>query len=128
MKREPMSPDFVPMPLRWLAACGALACLLAVAVGAWAAHGAPELQARQRLETAALYLFLHGLALALFAPQRGGRLALASLVLWLLGCIGFCGSLIAAAIWNTGTSLAPFGGSAFMLGWVLRALVLLRAR
>lgn len=120
--------DAMPMRFRLLAACGALACLLAVALGAWAAHGVPELQARARLETAVLYLFWHGLALALFAPQRGGRLALGSLLLWLLGCIGFCGSLITAAIWNTSTALAPAGGTAFMLGWLLRAIVLLRGR
>lgn len=110
---------------RFAAVFGALACMAAVALGAWAAHGAEAL-ARERLEAAALYLFLHGLALAIFAPQQRGVLAATSLLLWIAGCVFFCGSLVAAVRWGTPTMLTPFGGMAFMLGWLARAAALLR--
>lgn len=110
---------------RIAAALGAVFCACAVALGAWSAHAAEE-AARARLDTAALHLFFHGLALAVFALRQRGFLSAASLVCWLLGCFLFCGSLVAAALWNAPTTLAPFGGSAFMLGWLLQAVVALR--
>lgn len=112
---------------RTAAAIGAVFCACAVGLGAWSAHAAPEL-ARARLDTAVLYLFLHGMALALFALRQQGILSALSLACWLTGCVLFCGSLVAAALWNAPTALAPFGGMAFMLGWLVQAVVALRRK
>lgn len=111
---------------RLAAALGAVFCALAVGLGAYAAHGAPE-EARARLDTASLYLFFHGFALTVFALRQRGAWAGASLVLWLAGCAMFCGSLVAGALWGVSTALAPAGGIAFMLGWIARAVALLRS-
>lgn len=110
---------------RIAAALGAVFCACAVALGAWSAHAAPE-QAQARLDTATLYLFFHGLALAFFALRQRGFLSAISLVCWLAGCFLFCGSLVAAALWNAPVALAPFGGMAFMLGWLLQAVAAFR--
>ena len=123
--REPATPCAGP-GRRFAAALGAALCAIAVGLGAYAAHAASD-TARTRLDTAVLYLFLHGLALAVFALRQRGWLSAASLILWIAGCAGFCGSLVAAALWGAPTMFAPVGGIAFMLGWLLQAVVLGRA-
>jgi len=44
----------------------------------------------------------------------------------LLGTLLFSGSLVAGALWQLRTGLAPVGGTALMLGWVVYALNALR--
>ena len=123
--------DTQPPPARWgrshraFAASGALFCALAVGLGAYAAHGlAPA--ARERIEPALLYLFLHGLALTLLAPRQDTRLELAALLAWLLGSVLFCGSVIGAVLASTPTALAPIGGSLLIAGWLLQAMSALK--
>ena len=117
-----------PVPThRLTAALGALFCALAIGLGAYAAHAASEI-ARGRLETASLHLFFHGFALAVFALRQRGFWAGASLALWIAGCVLFCGSLVAGALWGASTAFAPAGGIALMLGWLARAVALLRSR
>ena len=68
----------------WLAANGALCAAAAVALSAYAAHAAQG-PAQARLQTAALFAFGHGVALAVLAPQSTrtlARLALAVLYAW----------------------------------------------
>ncbi len=114
-----------PLPYRLAAAIGALFCAMAVGLGAYAAHGVEGL-AQSRLQTASLYLFLHGLALAVFALRHRGALFASAFSCWLVGCVAFCGSLVAAALWQASPMAAPFGGMAFMLGWLLLVIAMLR--
>ena len=43
-----------------------------------------------------------------------------------LGTLLFSGSLVAGALWQLRTGLAPVGGTALMIGWVVYALNALR--
>jgi uncharacterized membrane protein YgdD (TMEM256/DUF423 family) len=107
--------------IRIIAVCGALA----VALGAFAAHGlkphlSPELM--QTYQTAVQYHFIHTLALlAIINLPFGERQLLWVARSFLLGIILFSGSLYAIALTGIGTIgiLTPFGGSAFICGWLL---------
>ncbi|MBS7456422.1 DUF423 domain-containing protein [Coralloluteibacterium stylophorae] len=112
--------------MRLAAAAGALLCGLAVALGAYASHGA-EGAAAVRLGLAALFAFGHGLALVLLAPRVRGWGALVPLVL-LAGVLLFSGSLVAAVLTGASTRLAPAGGGLLMLGWLVQAVASLRRR
>jgi len=122
---------------RWILAAGALLALLAVAAGAFAAHGLRDTLDAYRLgifETAARYQMYHALALlgvaALAAGQRlpRGWLAVAALAF----CAGiplFSGSLYALALgaprWLG--AITPIGGLLFMLGWLAVFVAALRS-
>lgn len=102
-----------------LALCGGLLAGCSVGLAAYASHGVSEALAQSRLETAALFAFGHGVALAALSvgtTRRLGRIALACL---LIGTLLFSGSLVAAVFLGTPTRLAPSGGLALMLGWLL---------
>jgi uncharacterized membrane protein YgdD (TMEM256/DUF423 family) len=109
-----------PLPARACAASGAVLAAAAVALSAYASHGAaPDAQAR--LFLAAMFAFGHGVALAALAPQSPGRMAIAAFTTMLLGVLGFSGSLAAAHFFGTPTRLAPIGGSLLMLAWLMVA-------
>jgi uncharacterized membrane protein YgdD (TMEM256/DUF423 family) len=99
---------------------GALACGMAVALGAYASHVA-EAQDGKRLALAALFAFGHGLALIALA-SRDSRLAWSARACLALGIVLFSGSLAAAVFFAAPTALAPFGGSLLMLGWGILAV------
>lgn len=119
-----------------MVALGAASAALAVAFGAFAAHGlrsrlAPDLLAI--FQTGVQYHFYHSLGLiavglAAFHLGLSGPVRLAG---WLMlaGIILFSGSLYALAL--TGErmlgAVAPIGGTAFIAAWVLLALAALRA-
>lgn len=105
---------------RGLAAFGALACGVAVALAAYASHGL-EGQAAHRVGLAALFAFGHGLALLLLAPGAASRLRRAALCVLLTGLLLFAGSLLGAALLSLPTTLAPAGGLLLMLGWLMIA-------
>ncbi len=119
------------------AALGAVLAGLAVAAGAFAAHGLRETLEPAMLavfRTGAQYQFYHALALILTAllagplgPRRGLRLAAG---LFAAGIVLFAGSLYALAL--TGISglglITPLGGLAFLLGWGVLAMTLWNAR
>ncbi|WP_232227542.1 DUF423 domain-containing protein [Aerolutibacter daejeonensis] len=111
---------------RWLAAAGAVMAALAVGLAAYASHGA-EGEAQARLQSAALFLFGHGVALAALAPLAAGRpwrvLALAGL---LLGTVLFSGSLVMNVLHQWPTALAPMGGTLMMAGWLAWAVAAVR--
>lgn len=111
---------------RWFVAFGALACGCAVALGAYAAHGVADTAVKARLDTAVLYLVIHGLALCIFAPRQTNRIERLVLWGWCFGVLFFAGSLIGAALWNAPTTLAPLGGSLLILAWLLQAVASLR--
>lgn len=113
------------LPHRALAAAGALCCAAAIGLGAYAAHGL-ALAERNRIEPALLYLLVHGLALAVFAPRRREWRGDAALIAWSLGILLFCGSLVLAVLAGTSTRLAPAGGMLLIVGWLLHAVSALR--
>lgn len=112
---------------RAIAAAGAVTCALAIVLGAAAAHVADE-AARTRLDPAASYLLAHGLALALLAPRQSSRLELWALLLWILGSVLFCGSLVLSVASGIGAPLAPVGGVLLIVGWLLQAGAMLQRR
>ncbi len=109
-----------------LAFAGALLAALAVGLGAYAAHGVADAGAQSNLQMASLYGFGHGVALAALAAGTARSLGRAGLYLILLGVLLFSGSLALNATAGTGTRLAPAGGIAMMLGWLVWALDAIR--
>lgn len=109
---------------------GAVGGFLAVALGAFAAHGLQDMLAPQRLvtwHTGNDYLALHalavigvGLAITQFGDTGMLRAAGWSFV---LGVALFSGSLFALALTDIRWlgAITPFGGTAFLAGWALFA-------
>jgi len=113
------------LPSRALAAAGALLAAAAVALSAYAAHGA-EGVAQANLQMAALFGFGHGLALAALARAARSRLASVALALLLVGTLLFCGALVAKSLFGGSSVSAPFGGGLLIAGWMLHAVAALR--
>jgi len=120
---------------RLLYVAGAVAGFLAVAMGAFAAHGlkarlTPEMLAV--FETGARYQMYH--ALALFAAAWGWtrwqtRAFSAAGVLFGIGIVLFCGSLYLLAMTDEHSfgMITPIGGVAFLGGWACLLVGALRA-
>jgi uncharacterized membrane protein YgdD (TMEM256/DUF423 family) len=99
---------------------------LAVAAGAFGAHGLQgrlDDHAMEVFQTAARYHMYHALAMGLAAMAMRGAAANAAGAaagLFLAGIVLFCGSLYILAF--TGTRalgiVTPFGGLAFIAGWI----------
>lgn len=106
----------------FLALSGGLLAAAAVGLAAYASHGVADAQAQSHLQSAALFAFGHGVALAALAAGTARRMGKAALCLLLLGTLLFSGSLVAGALGGLSTRLAPAGGISLMLGWVLWAL------
>jgi uncharacterized membrane protein YgdD (TMEM256/DUF423 family) len=98
----------------------------AVGLSAYASHGIAEPLAQSHVNTAALFAFGHGVALAVLGPTQQNSLGKLALYVLLLGTLLFSGSLVAGALWQLSTGLAPVGGTALMLGWVVYGLNALR--
>ena len=112
-----MQPEF------WIQS-GAVLMFLAVALGAFAAHGlksrlTPDMQAV--FETGVRYHVYHALALLALGAARGPGKAGGCFI---AGIIVFSGSLYALAL--TGEKrlgmITPIGGGLFLVGWILFAL------
>lgn len=107
---------------------GSLNCLLAVALGAFGAHGLKNslsLQALQTWDTAVTYHFFHALGLlAVAIIQRDFPKVHASGWLMLAGIIIFSGSLYILSL--TGIKalgmITPIGGLCFMAAWLWLAI------
>lgn len=109
---------------------GSVSALLAVAAGAFGAHALKATLTPQALavfDTAVRYQMLHALALCVVAWAQGrfqsNRLASLSGALFVLGTVLFSGSLYLHSVAGLAgvTILAPFGGAAFIGGWVCLA-------
>jgi uncharacterized membrane protein YgdD (TMEM256/DUF423 family) len=109
-----------------LALCGGLIAAAAVGLGAYAAHGVADAQAQSNLQSAAVFGFGHGVALAALSAGTSRSLGRAGLYLLLFGTLLFSGSLVLGVIAGMSTRFAPFGGLGLMLGWVLWALDAIR--
>lgn len=100
-----------------------LAGASAVLLGAYGAHGLEDVLDARHLEvwhTAVRFQFWHALALALAVALRRGAARTAAVAAFAVGVLLFCGSLYALALgaprW-TGM-ITPFGGIAFVVGWM----------
>ncbi len=111
--------------IRFALIFGASAGLLAVALGAFAAHGLEKRldeKSLARIETGVRYQMWHALALlgggALMMAKPGPGLTVAAIA-WAAGIVLFSGALYALAF--TGkrafAHIAPLGGTAFIVGW-----------
>jgi uncharacterized membrane protein YgdD (TMEM256/DUF423 family) len=113
------------MSARLPLALAALAGFLAVAAGAFAAHGMYDPRDRELLHTASQYALAH--ALATFAAgwiaERAGRPARIAQWLFLGGILLFSGSLIGLALRAPVLvgAITPLGGLCFLAGWLALA-------
>ena len=109
---------------------GSVAGFLAVAIGAFGAHGlrsrlSPDMLAV--FETGVRYHMYHALALlatALVMERMGGRLMVCAGWSFTVGIVLFSGSLYLLAL--TGVTIlgaiTPLGGLAFLIGWACLAI------
>jgi uncharacterized membrane protein YgdD (TMEM256/DUF423 family) len=112
----------------------AFAGFTGVALGAFAAHGLKTRLSADHLavfQTGSHYQLIHALALfgvALLAIQAPGRLVNLAGALFALGILLFSGSLYLLALSGFGKFgiVTPFGGLAFLGGWLCLALAALR--
>ena len=109
---------------------GSVAAFLAVALGAFGAHGlrtrlSPEMLAV--FETGVRYHMYHALALiatALVAGRTGGWLIVAAGWFFTAGIVLFSGSLYLLALTSVTIlgAITPLGGLAFLIGWACLAI------
>ena len=109
----------------------AISGFIAVAAGAFAAHGMRDPTAKELLRTGSTYELTHALAVlacaALVAGMPRARFAPA----WFLaGALLFSGSLYALALGAPRIVgvITPFGGLAFLVGWGVLAWAAATAR
>jgi uncharacterized membrane protein YgdD (TMEM256/DUF423 family) len=115
---------------------GALSGAISVAAGAFGAHGLKARLPADLLavfETAARYQMFHALALvaaAWAAGRGGGGAGAAAWAGWLFvaGTVLFSGSLYVLALTGVRAlgAVTPFGGVAFIAGWIALAIAALR--
>ncbi len=112
----------------WLTA-GAVNGFMAVAMGAFAAHGLKDsfpAEALDWVRTGSNYQMWHALALIGVAVLQGAGCNVALRVAgsaFLAGCLMFSGSLYLLALsgWRGFALVTPLGGVAFLIGWVALA-------
>jgi uncharacterized membrane protein YgdD (TMEM256/DUF423 family) len=106
-----------------LVALGALNAALAVAAGAFAAHGLRERLAARSLEifeTGARYQLYHAIGMVLAGMLVATRGATTAGWLFQAGIVLFSGSLYALALTDAKGlgAVTPIGGVAFLAGWL----------
>jgi len=109
-----------------LVALGAVNAALAVAAGAFAAHGLRERLAARALEvfeTGARYQMYHALAMV-FAGMMVARGATTAGWIFQAGIVLFSGSLYALALTDVKVlgAITPIGGLLFLVGWLWLAV------
>lgn len=107
-----------------IAGLAALSGAIAVAAGAFGAHGVSG-KAAEWLRTGGQYQLVHAVAALLAAGAPRGRLAAG---LFVLGGALFAFSLYAMALGGPRWlgAVTPFGGAALILGWLALAIGSLR--
>jgi uncharacterized membrane protein YgdD (TMEM256/DUF423 family) len=113
---------------RWVLVAGAGFAMLAVMIGAFAAHGLKQVLDAYSLglfETAARYQMYHAIGLLIVAvmstfPRISPRWLKFAAFAFILGIVLFSGSLYLLALsgikWLG--AITPLGGVAFMFGWL----------
>ena len=103
----------------------AISGFIAVAAGAFAAHGIADPAAKELLRTGSTYELAHALAVLACAALTGAGMPRARLApAWfLVGSLLFSGSLYALALGAPRLvgAITPFGGLAFLVGWAVLA-------
>lgn len=110
----------------WILFAGALTAGIAVAAGAFGAHGLVDRVTPERLqtfETAVRYQMYHGLALfglAMLYRHKPISSIKTSAWLFVVGILIFSGSLYLLVLTDTPWlgAITPIGGVAFILGWI----------
>ncbi len=115
-----------PNAVNLIIAIGAFNAFIAVAAGAFAAHGLKNILSVEYLNTfstAADYQMMHGIGLILIGilnKQNTSRCNIAAAIFMFLGIILFSGSLYALTL--TGVKwlgiITPFGGLCFLIAWL----------
>jgi uncharacterized membrane protein YgdD (TMEM256/DUF423 family) len=104
----------------------ALLGFLAVALGAFGAHGLKDILTRNGTaaiwEKAVFYHFIH--AVMLFILAQRAPLRVGPSLSFLIGIVLFSGSLYILALTNIKTlgAITPFGGISFIVGWLWLAI------
>lgn len=98
--------------------------VIAGALGAHALNGVLDAQAHDIWRVAVDYHMWHALALAVLAVGGRGRAARVAAIAFALGIVLFSGSLYALALGAPRACgfITPFGGLAFILGWIALGL------
>lgn len=115
--------------MAWMTAAAGASAVLLGAFGAHALRGVLDVGAMEIWHTANSYQFWHALALGITAclARRGRSRTIAALA-FALGIVLFSGSLYALALgaprWIG--IITPFGGVAFIVGWVALGFALVR--
>lgn len=108
-------------------ALAAVSGFLAVAIGAFGAHGIQDQRAKELIDIGVKYQMFHTLAVLLIAwlSQREGVWASP---LWLAGIVLFSGSLYAMAFGAPRMlgMVTPIGGVFFLAGWAALLIGVLR--
>lgn len=108
----------------WLT-LAAVVGFVSVALGAFAAHGVSDPQAKELLKTGSQYAFMHAMAVVACAVlmQLGAARARLAPAFFLAGVVLFSGSLyaLAAGAPRWVGAITPLGGVAFLTGWALLA-------
>lgn len=107
-------------------AAGALNAFIAVAAGAFAAHGLKNILSFEYLDTfktAADYQMMHGIGLILIGilnQQNTNRCNNAAAIFMFVGIVLFSGSLYALVLTETKWlgMVTPFGGLCFLVAWL----------
>ncbi|MGV6859115.1 MAG: DUF423 domain-containing protein [bacterium] len=117
---------------KYFIAFGALSAAIAVALGAFGAHGLKSLLTPEMLaiwKTAAQYHLIHSLGLVLIGvlvanPSTSGKGTSLAGYLILVGILIFCGSLYALTLTDIRLlgAITPLGGLAFISGWLMLAV------
>ena len=107
-------------------ALGAFNAFIAVAAGAFAAHGLKNILNPEYIntfKTAADYQMMHGIGLILIGilnKQSSNRYNIAAAIFMFIGIVLFSGSLYTLTL--TGTRwlgiITPFGGLCFLIAWL----------
>lgn len=128
------------MKSKQLLTIGALFSGVAVALGAFGAHGLKQILSPYLLEvfhTGVQYQFIHALSLLICGvllrfslPPKAQKYFARASICFIIGILCFSGSLYALAL--TGIKwfgpITPFGGLMFMLGWGMFAYAALQIK
>jgi uncharacterized membrane protein YgdD (TMEM256/DUF423 family) len=109
----------------WWTSLAAVSGFIAVAAGAFAAHGVADPATKELLRTGSLYELTHALAVLACAALAGAGMPRARFApAWFLGgSLLFSGSLYALAFGAPRIVgvVTPLGGVAFLIGWAVLA-------
>jgi uncharacterized membrane protein YgdD (TMEM256/DUF423 family) len=106
-----------------IAAWAALSAALAIAAGAFGAHGVTSPQAAEWLRTGGMYQLVHALAALIVLPVARG-----AALLMLMGAMIFAVTLYAMALGGPRWlgAITPIGGSAMIGAWLWAAWIYAR--